>query len=150
MKIQNFLLIVALSVYTNPVLSGVYKHIDEQGNVTYSNVRSTAAAEEVDLPPLVVVPSVDAEGIDDRIRQRRENNIIREQRKDVERRIAEETAQLDMTRAEYKGGKPDRLGSERNYQRYLDRVERLKNEISAREISLQALQRELENIPEIK
>ena len=150
MKIQNFLLIVALSVYTNPVLSGVYKHIDEQGNLTYSNVRSTAAAEEVDLPPLVVVPSVDAEGIDDRIRQRRENNIIREQRKDVERRIAEETAQLDMTRAEYKGGKPDRLGSERNYQRYLDRVERLKNEISAREISLQALQRELENIPEIK
>ncbi|MDR4520921.1 MAG: DUF4124 domain-containing protein [Nitrosomonas sp.] len=150
MKTQNFLLIAALSVYTNPVLSGVYKHIDEQGNVTYSNVRSTAAAEEVDLPPLVVVPSVDAEGIDDRIRQRRENNIIREQRKDVERRIAEETAQLDMTRAEYKGGKPDRLGSERNYQRYLDRVERLKNEISAREISLQALQRELENIPEIK
>lgn len=149
MKTQNFLLIAALSVYTNPVLSGVYKHIDEQGNVTYSNVRSTTA-EEVDLPPLVVVPSVDAEGIDDRIRQRRENNIIREQRKDVERRIAEETAQLDMTRAEYKGGKPDRLGSERNYQRYLDRVERLKNEISAREISLQALQRELENIPEIK
>ena len=149
MKIQNFLLIAALSVYTNPVLSGVYKHIDEKGNVTYSNVRSTTA-EEVDLPPLVVVPSVDAEGIDDRIRQRRENNIIREQRKDVERRIAEETAQLDMTRAEYKGGKPDRLGSERNYQRYLDRVERLKNEISAREISLQALQRELENIPEIK
>lgn len=149
MKIQNFLLIAALFVYTNPVLSGVYKHIDEQGNVTYSNVRSTTA-EEVDLPPLVVVPSVDAEGIDDRIRQRRENNIIREQRKDVERRIAEETAQLDMTRAEYKGGKPDRLGSERNYQRYLDRVERLKNEISAREISLQALQRELENIPEIK
>jgi hypothetical protein len=96
------------------------------------------------------VPSVDAEGIDDRIRQRRENNIIREQRKDIERRIAEETAQLDMTRAEYKGGKPDRLGSERNYQRYLDRVERLKNEISAREISLQALQRELENVPEIK
>ncbi|MCC6921796.1 MAG: DUF4124 domain-containing protein [Nitrosomonas sp.] len=150
MKIQNFLLIVALSVCTNSVLSGVYKHIDEHGNVTYSNVRSTAVAEEVDLPPLVVVPSVDAEGIDDRIRQRRENNIIREQRKDIERRIAEETAQLDMVRVEYKGGKPDRLGGERNYQRYLDRVERLKNEINAREMSLQTLQRELENVPEIK
>lgn len=145
----NFLLIVILSVYANLALSGVYKHIDEQGNVTYSNVRSTAA-EEVDLLPLVVVPSVDAEGIDDRIRQRRENSIIREQRKEIERRIAEETTQLEMTRAEYKDGKPDRLGSERNYQRYLDRVERLKNEINAREMSLQALQRELEQMPEIK
>lgn len=149
MKMLNFLLIVILSVYANLALSGVYKHIDEQGNVTYSNVRSTAA-EEVDLPPLVVVPSVDAEGIDDRIRQRRENSIIREQRKEIERRIAEETTQLEMTRAEYKDGKPDRLGSERNYQRYLDRVERLKNEINAREMSLQALQRELEQMPEIK
>lgn len=149
MKIQNFLLIVALSVCTNSVLSGVYKHIDEQGNVTYSNIRSTAA-EEVDLPPLVVVPSVDAEGIDDRIRQRRENSIIKEQRKEIEHRIAEESAQLEMTRSEYKDGKPDRLGSERNYQRYLDRVERLKNEINGREMSLQALQRELEKLPEIK
>lgn len=149
MKMLNFLLIVILSVYANLALSGVYKHIDEQGNVTYSNVRSTAA-EEVDLPPLVVVPSVDAEGIDDRIRQRRENSIIREQRKEIERRIAEETTQLEMTRAEYKDGKPDRQGSERNYQRYLDRVERLKNEINAREMSLQALQRELEQMPEIK
>lgn len=149
MKMLNFLLIVILSVYANLALSGVYKHIDEQGNVTYSNVRSTAA-EEVDLLPLVVVPSVDAEGIDDRIRQRRENSIIREQRKEIERRIAEETTQLEMTRAEYKDGKPDRLGSERNYQRYLDRVERLKNEINAREMSLQALQRELEQMPEIK
>ena len=77
-------------------------------------------------------------------------NAIREQRKEIERRIAEETTQLEMTRAEYKDGKPDRQGSERNYQRYLDRVERLKNEINAREMSLQALQRELEQMPEIK
>jgi len=149
MKIIYFLFIVILSGYTVHAVSGVYKHIDEQGNVTYSNIRSTAA-EEVDLPPLVVVPSIDAEGIDDRIRQRRENNIIKEQRKEIENRIAEESAQLEMTRSEYKDGKPDRLGSERNYQRYLDRVERLKNEINGREMSLQALQRELEKLPEIK
>jgi len=149
MKMLNFLFIVILSVCANHALSGVYKHIDEQGNVTYSNVRSTAA-EEVDLPPLVVVPSVDAEGIDDRIRQRRENNIIKERRKEIEQRIAEESAQLEITRAEYKSGKPDRLGNERNYQRYLDRVERLKNEINGREMSVQALQRELERLPEIK
>ncbi|MCW5619176.1 MAG: DUF4124 domain-containing protein, partial [Nitrosomonas sp.] len=129
--------------------SGVYKHIDEHGNVTYSNIQSNDS-EKIDLSPLIIVPSVDTEGIDDRIKTRRENNIIKEQRKEIEQRIVNESTQLEMIKTEYKGGNPDRLGSERNYQRYLDRVERLKNEISAREMKLQALQRELEKLPEIK
>ncbi len=143
-----FLLIIILfsSAHT---FSGVYKHIDEHGNVTYSNIQSNDS-ETVDLPPLIVIPSADTEGIDDRIKKRRENNIIREQRKEIEQRIADESALLEMIKAEYKGGNPDRLGSERNYQRYLDRVERLKNEISAREMKLQALQHELKKLPEIK
>lgn len=145
----NTVLLVILVVYAGQTFSGVYKQVDEHGNVTYSNVRSTHS-EEVDLPPLVVVPSVDAEGIDGRIKQRRENAVIRDQRNGIEQRIADETAQLDTIKAEYKGGQPDRLGSERNYQRYLNRVERLKNEISVRERKLDALHRELEKVPEIK
>ena len=149
MKMIYCLLIIILSGYAAHTFSGVYKHIDKHGNVTYSNIQSNDS-EKVDLPPLVVVPSADSEGIDDRIKQRREHNIIREQRKEIEQRIAGESAQLEMIKAEYKGGTPDRLGSERNYQRYLNRVERLKNEISTRETKLQALQHELEKLPEIK
>ena len=149
MKISQFLLII-LTSYAAQAFCGVYKQVDEHGNVTYSNIRSNNSAEKVDLPPIVVVPSVDSEGVDDRIKKRKENNLIREQRKEIEQRIADESAQLDMIKAEYKDGNPDRLGSERNYQRYLDRVERLKNEISARELKLDALQRELEKIPKLR
>ncbi|MCB1936028.1 MAG: DUF4124 domain-containing protein [Nitrosomonas sp.] len=145
----NYLLFIMLSGFAVQAFSGVFKHVDEHGNVTYSNVRSNQS-EAVDLPPLVVVPSVDADGIDERIRTRRENKIIGEQRKEIEQRIADETEQLDMIKAEYKDGNPDRLGSERNYQRYLDRVERLKNEINVREMKLNALHRELEKLPATK
>jgi len=138
-----------LSGFAVEAFSGVFKHVDEHGNVTYSNVRSNQS-EKVDLPPLVVVPSVDSGGVDERIRARRENKIISDQRKGIEQRIAEETEQLNMIKSEYKDGTPDRLGSERNYQRYLDRVERLKNEISVREMKLNALHRELEKIPAVK
>ena len=148
MKSSLFFLSAILSIYTFAAHSGVYKQVDEHGNVTYSNVRSNNA-EEVDLPPIIVVPSADTEGVDDRIKKRRENKVIREQRKEIEQKIAEESDLLETIKAEYKGGNPDRLGSERNYQRYLDRVARLKNEISVREANLQALQRQLEELPQV-
>ncbi len=149
MKSRHFLLFLALIGYTYPAFSGVYKQVDEHGNTTYSNIRSNSA-EKVDLPPIIMVPSADPNGIDDRIMQRRENKIIREQRGELERRIAEESSQLEEIKSEYKDGNPDRLGSERNYQRYLNRVERLKNEISVREANLQALQHQLDDLPQIK
>ncbi|PTN12983.1 DUF4124 domain-containing protein [Nitrosomonas aestuarii] len=146
MKIGFVLLLILLIGNATRALSGVYKQIDEHGNVTYSNVQLNNA-EKIDLPPIVVVPSVDAEGIDDRIRQRRENKIITEQRNALEEKIAEETERLERIKAEYQDGNPDRLGSERNYQRYLDRVERLKKEISLREANMRALQQQLEALP---
>ncbi|SFK12507.1 hypothetical protein SAMN05216302_100133 [Nitrosomonas aestuarii] len=149
MKIGFTLLLVLLFGDATRALSGVYKQIDEHGNVTYSNVQINNA-EKIDLPPIVVVPSVDAEGVDDRIKQRRENKIITEQRNALEEKIADETERLESIKAEYQDGNPDRLGSERNYQRYLDRVERLKKEISLREANLRALQQQLEALPHIE
>ncbi|SER55418.1 hypothetical protein SAMN05421690_103724 [Nitrosomonas sp. Nm51] len=142
-----FLLAIILLSYSGQSISGVYKQVDEDGNVTYSNVQSRNA-EEVDLPPLVVVPSVESKGVDNRIRQRRENKIIKKQRQEIMQHISEETEVLENLKAEYKDGNPDRLGSERNYQRYLDRVDRLKKEIGFREANLQALQRQLDELPQ--
>ncbi|HBV21358.1 MAG TPA: DUF4124 domain-containing protein, partial [Nitrosomonas sp.] len=50
MKTGHVLLLAILSGYASQALSGVYKQIDEHGNVTYSNVQSNNA-EKVDLPP---------------------------------------------------------------------------------------------------
>lgn len=126
--------------------AGVYKHIDERGNVTYSNIPSSNS-KKIDLPPIVVIPSTDSGDIDDRIIKRRENARIEEQREQMQSKISEEENRLNEVKSEYKDGIPDRLGSERNYQRYLNRVERLREEISVREKNLNMLRNELEKLP---
>jgi len=57
--------------------------------------------------------------------------------------LRSEEARLVELRAEYNNGEPERLGSERNYQRYLDRVQRLKDDITRTEASIGSLRREL-------
>ena len=145
MKRNNFLFI-ALILFSCLAQAGVYKHIDERGNVTYSNIPSSNS-KKIDLPPIVVIPSTDSGDIDDRIIKRRENARIEEQREQMQSKISEEENRLNEVKSEYKDGIPDRLGSERNYQRYLNRVERLREEISVREKNLNMLRNELEKLP---
>jgi ribosome assembly protein YihI (activator of Der GTPase) len=145
MKIKFIVLLVLLYI---PFIaqSGVYKHVDKQGNVTYSNIRGNNT-KEVDLPSITVVPAIDSKSVNSKIKKRMESIRIGEHREEIEYKITEESNHLEALRSEYKGGEPDRLGSERNYQRYLDRVERLKGEISLREDNLDALKQELQNVP---
>lgn len=53
---------------------------------------------------------------------------------------------LAALKAEYNNGEPDRLGNERNYQRYLDRVADLKAQIERTESDIAAIQRELSRL----
>ncbi|MBK6957775.1 MAG: DUF4124 domain-containing protein [Nitrosomonas sp.] len=145
MKRNNFLFI-ALVLFSCLTQAGVYKHIDERGNVTYSNIPSSNS-KKIDLPPIVVVPSTVSGDINDRIMKRRENARIEEQREQMQSKISEEENRLNEVKNEYKDGIPDRLGSERNYQRYLNRVERLREEINVREKNLNMLRNEFEKLP---
>jgi len=145
MKRNNFLFL-ALILFSCLTQAGVYKHTDERGNVTYSNIPSSNS-KKIDLPPIVVVPSTAAGDIDDRIMKRRENAKIEEQREQIQGKISEEESRLNEVKSEYKDGIPDRLGSERNYQRYLNRVERLREEINVREKNLNMLRSEFEKLP---
>lgn len=64
----------------------------------------------------------------------------------VEEKIAEEVKLLEEMKKEYNNGEPDRLGSERNYQRYLDRVQRLKDEIAFHEENIRVLRLEFQGL----
>jgi hypothetical protein len=64
----------------------------------------------------------------------------------IEEKIAEEVRLLEEIKKEYNNGEPDRLGSERNYQRYLDRVQRLKDEITFHEENIKVLRLELQGL----
>lgn len=132
-----------------PLSAGIYKHVDEKGNVTYSNIPSNNA-KQLNLPPIVVVPPVDSGDVEDRIARRRESMKLEEQKEKLQNKISEEEKRLSEVKNEYKDGNPDRLGSERNYQRYLDRVERLRSEIDNRENNLKVLKKELNELSEKK
>ncbi len=66
-----------------------------------------------------------------------------ERREILDAELRKEEARLAELRAEFQNGEPERRGDERNYQRYLDRVQRLKDEIARTESSIGSLRREL-------
>ena len=120
--------------------SEVYKYVDESGNITYSDARLDNS-QKLELPPLTVVPRTNIE-----IETRAPESFTDkddERRKTVKKMINEETKLLGEKEKEYNNGKPERIGSERNYQRYLDRVKRLENEIALHKEKKRALEIEL-------
>jgi hypothetical protein len=70
-----------------------------------------------------------------------------ESRTILERELRLEEAQLAALRKEYNNGEPERLGNERNYQKYLDRVADMKSGIARKEADILALKRELAKLP---
>ncbi len=64
----------------------------------------------------------------------------------LEDELRREEGRLSDLQREYNNGEPERQGNERNYQKYLDRVERLKEEIGRSEGNIGSLKRELSGI----
>jgi hypothetical protein len=48
---------------------------------------------------------------------------------------------------EFNGGQPERLGDEKNYQKYLDRVAEMRSAIERKQIDIAALRREIQKLP---
>jgi hypothetical protein len=66
-----------------------------------------------------------------------------DRRRILEDELKKEESRLTDLRAEFNGGEPERRGDERNYQKYLDRVQRLKDDIARTESSVASLRREM-------
>jgi hypothetical protein len=71
-----------------------------------------------------------------------------DRRRILEDELRKEEARLGELRAEFNGGEPDRRGDERNYQKYLDRVQRLRDDIARSESSIASLKREVTSLRE--
>lgn len=136
--------------------AAIYRCVSESGVVEYSNTEPAkdraASCRKLDLPPVTTIPapavpqpaaggapSAPVPSVSADAQSRRDEQRLQILRDEYRR----EATRLGELQAEYKDGQPDRLGSERNYQKYLDRVERLKNEIARTEANLQALRSEM-------
>ena len=67
-----------------------------------------------------------------------------EARRILQAELQSQQLKLEGLLKAYNNGQPQRLGNEKNYQTYLDRVAQMKNQITLTEANIQALQRELQ------
>jgi hypothetical protein len=68
-------------------------------------------------------------------------------RKILESELRKEEDSLALLKKDYNNGEPERLGDERNYQKYIDRVADMKARIARKEGDIAALKRELAKLP---
>ena len=93
-------------------------------------------------PSTPVSTPADFPKVDNALQKARDND----RREILTEELASEQRRLAEMRAEYKDGTPDRLGSERNYAKYLERTAALRDNIGRAEQNVAALQREISNI----
>lgn len=133
----------------------VYKYIDANGNVTFTNV-PIKGAKPMHLAPLSTYGSngkgkASASGksastpdgypsVDNGTQTKRDEG----RRKILENELANEQKALADAQKAYTDGAATRNGDEtRNYQKYLDRVQKLKDAVTERQKNVDALRREL-------
>jgi predicted RNase H-like nuclease (RuvC/YqgF family) len=132
----------------SPAYAEVYKIIDKHGKVTYSSTPPSKDAKPAKLPELTTMPAFKAkpdEGDTNKtsVAKREENE---RRRKTVQEQLANEEKLLAEAVKTYNNGEPERLGDEKNFQKYQDRVADLKVKIAQHESRVDALKSELAQI----
>jgi hypothetical protein len=71
-----------------------------------------------------------------------------DRRRIIEDELKKEEGKLSELKKDYNGGEPERQGDERNFQKYLDRVQKMKEDIARGESNVSALRKELGSVKE--
>ena len=135
------------------------KYIDEHGNVTYSDApvkggKKSSCFEAPPVPPpqparatgtpttAVPAPPGGLPNVDPATQRKRDDS----RRKILAEELAVEERSLADARKALSEGEAVRMGDERNYQRYLDRIQGLKDRVAQHERNVAALKQELSNL----
>ncbi len=150
------LALLALCLIVDPVVAqGVFVCVQPNGTREYRNNGDTRGCRRLDLESISTIPAppnnqqakaaaMDSSfpRIESQIQKRRDQDrlqILTEEVRTEESRLAE-------LRREYQNGEPERLGSERNYAKYQERVAQMKEDIQRTEKNIEALKREIGNL----
>lgn len=128
----------------------IYKYVDDNGRITYSNIPKKGS-KKLDLEPMSTMPGAKPQTstpsnfpkVDSSTQKKRDDS----RRKILEDELAAEEKQLSDAKKALAEGEGTRLGDERNYQKYLDRVQKLKDDVARHERNVEALQKELSGTP---
>jgi len=140
-----------LAVLVPQALADIWECVDERGNKRFTNIKSEAKGCKIlYVPPPNTVSSpkpqakaasrpVDFPKVDGNTQKLRDND----RRKILEQELANEQRLLEDATRELAEQESMRLGSERNYQRVLDRLEPYKKKVRLHEDNVANLRREL-------
>ncbi len=151
--LRNFL-IAGIGLLILPLArADVYKCVDEDGHVTYTNSKpspkakcstlsrdqrvSTVPGRAAGTPSPASFPKVDGD-----TQKARDND----RRKILEQELATEQKNLDQARKDLAEQEAIRTGDERNYQRVLDRLQPYKDKVALHERNIEALKKEIGNL----
>ena len=141
------------------------KYVDDNGHVTYSDsaVKGAKQSSCFEAPPppqsapapsgragapppgpgvAAPAPPGGLPNVDPSTQKRRDDS----RRKILEEELAVEEKALAQARKDLQEGESVRTGDERNYQRYLDRVQGLKSRVAQHERNVASLKQELSNL----
>lgn len=130
----------------------VYLCVGPGGQKTYTNTATSRSCKRLDLHPVVSVPApkrsspraasarpANFPSVSSNAQRERD----RERRQILEDELRFESEKLAKLKTEYNNGQPERLGSERNYARYQERVARMREDIQRAQANVNSLNREL-------
>lgn len=136
----------------------IWECIDSSGNKRFTNVKAEAAGcKPMNLPPVSSVPAPKpvAKGdakppaaagnfpkVDAPTQQQRDGD----RRKILEQELVNEQKLLDQAKKDLAEQEATRLGSERNYQRVLERLEPFKKKVTLHENNVTNLRKELSTL----
>lgn len=144
MKLSTILIPLSL-LYCVPAAAEIYKYVDENGRITYTNIPKKGS-KKLDLDPVSAGKTRKSTGpadfpkVDNQTQKKRDDlrqQILRDELASEEKAYAEAQTAL-------KDGETTRIGDEaRNYPKYLARLKRLQENVSLHEKNIAALKKEL-------
>ena len=150
---RKILIAIALVLAPFPALADIWECVDSSGNKRFTNIKSEAKGCRlltVTAPNVVTHPAGKTPGktsprpadfpkVDGDTQKSRDS----ERRRILEQELGNEQKLLDQARKELGDQESQRLGSERNYQRVLERLEPYKKKVKLHEDNVANLRREL-------
>ena len=139
----------------------IFECIDESGNKRFTNIRAESkGCRQLNVGPVNTVPPTTPAGKPSakgaagtptpagfpKVDQQTQQNRDTERRRILEQELANEQKLLDAAKKELAEQESIRLGSERNYQRVLDRLEPYQKKVKLHEDNMANLRKEISNI----
>ena len=143
-------LLFALPLCAGAVHAEIYKHVDEQGHVTYSNIPARGA-KKLNLGPMTAGPApkrgaqatpADFPRIDSTTQRKRDDL----RRRVLQEELAAEEGNAGVAREALRRGETLLPGERVNSPLYLDRVQRLRDAVVLHDKNIEALKKELSHV----